>query len=128
MVPPDYRSDPSHSPEGRGLARRAWDGYVKAVEPVTKATAPMLEPVAKAWARRRAGDLVGFWMLWHIYGGFEGLEQTYGMHRSTIWRKVAAFRQMFGEHPDSYRFQGITIDTASFWNAAIAAEQRKSGN
>lgn len=125
MTPADFRSDPSETPEGRGLARRAWEAYVKKVEPVTKAATPVLEPVAMAWGRKRAGDMIGFWTLWHVFGGFEGLETRYGMHRATIWRKVAQFRQMFGEHPDVYRFEGITIDSASFWKAALEAEKRK---
>ena len=122
MSASDFRSDPSESPEGKGVARRAWDAYAKAVTDVSR---PAIEPLAMSYARRKMGDLIGFWMLWHIFGGFEGLEQTYGMHRSTIWRKVAKFRKAFGAHPDEFRFEGITIDTASFWRAAAANEQRK---
>lgn len=122
MAASDFRSDPSESPEGKGLARRAWDAYAKVV---ADAARPAAEPVARAYARNKVGDLISFWMLWHLFGGFEGLEQTYGMHRSTIWRKVASFRKVFGHHPDEYRFEGITIDTPSFWRAAVAAEQRK---
>jgi hypothetical protein len=109
------------------LARRGWDAYVEAVRPVSDVAAPALRPVIERYARFKVGDLVGFWMLWHIYGGFEGLEQSYGMHRSTIWRKVAKFRKVFGSHPDEYRFEGITIDTASFWNAAIKAQAKGKG-
>jgi len=122
MSATDFRADPSESPEGKGLARRAWDGYVKAVGVATR---PAIEPVAFTYARYKVGDLVGFWVLWHLYGGFEGLETRYGMHRSTIWRKVAKFRKVFGAHPDEYRFDGITIDTESFWKAALAAEKHK---
>ena len=120
MAASDFRADPSESPEGKGLARRAWDAYA---EKVTEVSRPALEPLAMAYARNKVGDLVGFWLLWHLYGGFDGLEQNYGMHRSTIWRKVAKFRKVFGAHPDEYRFEGITIDTPSFWNAAIKASE-----
>ena len=125
MTTSDFRSDPSESPEGKGLARRAWDAYVKALEPLSEATRPAVEPLARAYARNKVADLVGFWLLWHMYGGFEGLESTYGMHRSTIWRKVAKFRKVFGEHPDTYRFEGITIDSASFWANAVDPERAK---
>jgi hypothetical protein len=120
----DFRSDPSETPEGKGLARRAWDAYAKTVG---EAARPAIEPLAKVYARNRVGDLVGFWVLWHLYGGFEGLEQRYGMHRSTIWRKVAKFRKVFGAHPDEFRFQGITIDAPSFWTAAARHAEREAG-
>ena len=32
-------------------------------------------------------DLFGFWLLWHLEGGFEGLERL-GMNRATIYRKI----------------------------------------
>src|SRR5438046_2774709 len=81
---PDFRSDRMDSPEGKGRARRAWDAYAAAVN---KTVGPVLvpiisraaEPVAREWVE----DLVGFWILWHLYGGFEGLER-YGFHRATI--------------------------------------------
>lgn len=68
---------------------------------------------------------MGFYVLWHAYGGFEGLEENYGMHRSTIFRKVAKFRQAFGAHPDEYRMPGVTIDAPSFWNAALEDAKRR---
>lgn len=123
MSASDFRSDPSASPEGAGLARRAWDAYATGVN---KAARPAVEPLAKMYARNKVGDLVGFWMLWHIYGGFDGLESNYGMHRATIWRKVAKFRKTFGAHPDEYRFAGITIDTPTFWAAAAADAKNKA--
>lgn len=117
MTPPDFRSEPSESPEGQGRARRAWDAYARTVS-------KPLEPVAKMWARRATADVIGFWVLWHTYGGFEGLEQNYGMHKSTIWRKVAKFRMAFHAHPDEFVFPGITIDAPTFWAAAIENEKR----
>ncbi|QXC59114.1 hypothetical protein KSP35_11880 [Aquihabitans sp. G128] len=83
-----------------------------------------LDPIAQMWARKMTGDLIGFWVLWHAFGGFEGLEKNYGMHRSTIWRKVAKFRMVLHAHPDEYVLPGITIDTESFWAAAVENAQR----
>ena len=62
-------------------------------------------------------DLIGFWVMWHLYGGFEGLEE-FGMHKSTIWRKVARFRKITGSHPDVYQMPGITIDPKAYWAGA----------
>jgi hypothetical protein len=126
MSATDFRSDPSESPEGKGLARRAWETYVEALRPVSEGVVvPALRPAIERYSRYKVGDLIGFWTLWHLYGGFEGLEQNYGMHRSTIWRKVAKFRKILGAHPDEYRFEGISIDTASFWKAAAADAERR---
>lgn len=117
----DFRSDPSESAEGKGIARRAWDSYARGVNRVA---GPALDPVASAWARKLTEDLVGFWVLWHTLGGFEGLER-YGMHRSTIWRKVKKFRMILGQHPDEFKFVGITIDPPKVWDA-MAREQSAS--
>ena len=109
----DFRSDPMDSPEGEGQARKAWKAYSKYVnENITPAFLPLVEPIAVG----QVGDLIGFWVMWHLYGGFEGLEQ-FGMHKSTIWRKVARFRRMTGEHPDVFKMPGITIDAKVYWTA-----------
>lgn len=120
---PDYRSDPMESPEGQGIARKAWKAYVKAVD---RRTPPFvkgrIESALEPLATQTVEDLIGFWVMWHLYGGFEGLEE-FGMHKSTIWRKVARFRKMTGSHPDVFVMPGITIDPKAYW----ASEDRKVG-
>lgn len=111
MAEPDFRSDRSESAEGKGRARRAWDLYASTIE---KSVRPVLEPSAAVAARTVIGDLTGFWLLWHLYGGFEGLER-YGYHRSTIFRKVKRFRQIFGVHPDEFELPGVQIDPKTYW-------------
>ena len=113
----DFRSQPMESAEGRGLARKAWDGYVRTIDTA-------VQPFAAAYAKKASIDLLGFYVAWHLYGGFEGLHETLGMHPSTIWRKVAKFRKTFGEHPDEVIFKGLSIDTASFWRAALIDDAR----
>jgi hypothetical protein len=100
------------------MARRAWDTYASTVDKVAR---PVIEPAAYAVARKWTEDMLGFWLMWHLLGGFEGLE-AFGMHRATIWRKVKKFRTMYGEHPDSFRFEGVTIDPSKAWSAAARAE------
>ena len=114
----DFRSDPSESAEGKGIARRTWDAYSRGVNRVA---GPALDPVAQVWARKLTEELVGFWVMWHALGGFEGLER-FGMHRTTIWRKVKKFRMILGQHPDEYKFPGITIEPTTLWDT-MAAEQ-----
>jgi hypothetical protein len=114
---PDYRSDPMPTHEGRGIAKRAWDAYVKAANRVGRPVLdPVLSPIANRLAPSLVVDLVGFWLTWHLYGGFEGLERL-GMHRTTIYRKVSRFRQVFGVHPDEWEFPGVTVNPAEYWSS-----------
>lgn len=109
------------SPEGKGKARRAWERYVGVVEKtITPGLAPILRPVTEPISRQSVEDLVGFYVMWHLYGGFEGLRQ-FGMHPSTIWRKVARFRRVMGEHPDEFKFPGVKISPKEYWAAAAEA-------
>jgi hypothetical protein len=48
------------------------------------------------------------------------------MHPSTIWRKVAKFRKMFGVHPDEAKFAGVSLDPKLFWNAAKTVGESSS--
>jgi hypothetical protein len=117
-VASDFRSDPMDSPEGKGRARRAWDAYANAAN---KVAAPAVRPLARNIARKQVIELVGFWVAWHLYGGFEGLVEHVGMHPSTVWRKVKKFRLAFKEHPDVFEMPGVTIDAEAYW-AAIEAK------
>lgn len=115
---PDYRSDKMESREGKGRARKAWDAYVGAINKhITPRLLPVIEPGIDAAAREWVADLVGFWVLWHLYGGFDNLEE-YGFHQATIYRKINRFRQAFGQHPDEFQFPGVTIDPAAYWASA----------
>ncbi len=68
----DFRSDRMDSPEGRGIARRAWESYVGAVD---KVATPAFKPLVRKYAAGSIVDLVGFWAVWHLEGGFEGLQR-----------------------------------------------------
>jgi hypothetical protein len=98
------------SPEGRGIARRSWQAYVSAV---SKVTTPALRPVVRKFAAGSVVDLVGFWVVWHLEGGFEGLQRM-GMSRATIYRRIKLFRVAFGAHPDEFEMPGVTLDLAAF--------------
>lgn len=110
-VSPDYRSDPMESPEGKGIARRAWERYAEAVN--RSPVAPYLTRVLKPYGASTAADLIGFWVVWHLHGGFEGLREL-GMSRATIYRKVKRFRQVTGQHPDEFRLKGVKLDVAEY--------------
>ena len=110
----DFRAQRMPSPDGQSIAKgrweRAWDAYSKAVRPFTDPLVKPLGPLILPIARGATFDLVGFWFAWHTCGGFEGMQSQLGMSRSAIYRRVSMFRRVFGEHPDVYRFPGVTID------------------
>jgi len=107
--------------EGRGIARRAWDAYAGRVR---KVSVPVLEPLAGRVSAAVVTDLIGFWLAWHLEGGFEGLERI-GMHRATIFRKVSRFRRVFGQHPDEYRMAGVSIDLDAYLGLKASKRQGK---
>jgi len=98
------------SPEGKGRARRAWDAYAAAVDKVTR---PYVEPFARKAAVPVMMDLAGFWLLWHVEGGFEGLRRL-GMSRSSIYRRISLFRRLLGVHPDEYVMPGVTLNLTRY--------------
>jgi hypothetical protein len=127
----DFRSERMPSPEGEGRAKTAmesaYETYLKANKSVNTrifGAFPELRTALRGYASARLFDLFGFWVLWRLTGGFEGMQKSLGMSRTGVFRRVAAFREVFGEHPDVYEFPGITIDPAAF-NAGMAERQAK---
>ncbi|MCW2751979.1 MAG: hypothetical protein JWR83_3089 [Aeromicrobium sp.] len=110
------------SNEGHGTARKAWDSYVawtqRNVAPITD---PVIGPLARRYAANKVSELVGFWVLWHAYGGYQGLVETLGMAPTTVYRKVKWFRIVFGEHPDGFEFPGLAVDLKK-WHSSPVAE------
>ena len=115
---PDFRSDRMESPEGKGIARRASDAYAGAVR-----GSPAVETMARKLAIPVAIDLQGFWLVWHLEGGFEGLRRL-GMSRASIYRRVKLFRATLGVHPDEYRLPGVTLDLDAYHRGAEPTEKK----
>src|SRR5215210_6467691 len=107
------------SPEGKGKARRAWDAYAAAVN---KAARPVVEPFARKAAVPVMMDLAGFWLLWHVEGGFEGLMRL-GMSRASIYRRIRVFRKLMGVHPDEYEMPGVRLDLTKYQTTDAAPER-----
>jgi hypothetical protein len=102
------------SPDGKGIARRAWEKYATSVN---RTVAPALRPLIEKVAAKGAADLLGFWLVWHLEGGYDGLRRN-GMSRATIYRRISTFRRLTGQHPDEFELPGVTIDVRAYSSAA----------
>ena len=69
-------------------------------------------------------ELIGFWVAWHLAGGFDNLERG-GWHRATIFRKVRRFRAAYGAHPDEFVFPWMQLDLETAWSEQIAGRSRQ---
>jgi hypothetical protein len=113
------------SPEGRGIARRAWDTYARGVERVTgPVLRPALRPLVNMYAAGSIVDLVGFWAVWHLEGGYQGLRNL-GMSRASIYRRIKLFRVAFGAHPDEFVMPGINLDLEGFRDGWAKIKEEK---
>jgi len=134
-APSDYRSDKMESREGRGMAlerRRRWADGVPADmwealgSGNSRASFERLVGADQAKAfwdemareAKELAELRGFWISWHLAGGFEALEGA-GWNRATLFRKIRRFREVFGEHPDEYQFEWIKLDLRKAWTTQL---------
>lgn len=126
----DFRSDRMESAEGKGIARRAWEAYARTVRgapgyeayarSVNRAAGPVTDPLVRRVAASTVVDLIGFWLVWHLDGGFEGL-LALGWNRATIYRKISAFRRYTGQHPDEFEMPGVTFSVKQYQAAGSVA-------
>jgi hypothetical protein len=105
------------SPEGRGIALARWKESPEG-KAGKRGGAEDIGPVARWLAAPTMVDLTGFWVMWHLRGGFEGLRKM-GLSRSSIYRRVSQFRQATGVHPDEFVFPGITLDMQAYQEREI---------
>jgi hypothetical protein len=126
---PDFRADKSDTVEGTGNAAGRWHAYHSFLdEDVVAEAFPMSALDAEQYPdfvrddiaadAMEQSELIGFWVAWHMAGGFAALEEG-GWHRATIFRKVRRFRARFGAHPDEYSFPWIRIDLEQAWAGGI---------
>jgi len=70
-------------------------------------------------------DLIGFWAVWHLEGGFEGLQKM-GMSRASIYRRVKLFRVAFGAHPDEFVMPGVKVDLEDYRSGWAAFNEARA--
>jgi hypothetical protein len=136
---PDYRSEAMETPEGKGIARDRYETFMD--ENLRDLVEFYLDPrnpppshnydddedipgeLLERWAEeaREESELIGFWVAWHLAGGFEHLVRS-GWHRATIYRKVHRFRARYNKHPDEYVFEHIKLNHPGYWEDQIRRE------
>ena len=116
----DYRRDPMPTPEGRGIAHRAREAHRGRAD---APPGPAVQGTEGAIPAATAADLIGFWLLWHLEGGFDGLRRI-GMSRSSIYRRIKAFREHHGVHPDEFELVGVELYLAAYVRALGTAQSR----
>ena len=94
----DFRSERMPSPEGEGRAKdaleSAYETYYKANKSVNKrifGAFPELRTMLRGYTSSRLFDLFGFWLMWRLVGGFEGMQKSLGVSRSGMFRRIASF-------------------------------------
>jgi len=126
--PPPSRIE---SAEGAGIARRKWFQFLSGVPKDALDASGIMDPSIvsfggftdehrKMFEKRAKEDseLLGFWLTWHVAGGFDELEK-WGWHRATIYRKIKRFRERYGAHPDEYNFNWIKLDLKRAWSDSL---------
>lgn len=65
-----------------------WDLYIEKIGTV-------IGPAAKSMAISRVQDMVGFWFMWHMFGGDKGL-RALGYAHVSLWRQHKMFEAVIG--------------------------------
>ncbi len=131
---PDYRDQKMATLEGHGIAASLWEEFLDdeieglAEQAQERGRFKAAQPRLEYWPEdirdevatqvREEAELLGFWLAWHLAGGFRQLEQS-GWHRATIFRKVRQFRDAYGAHPDETDFPWLTLDLRSYWRDKV---------
>lgn len=58
--------------------------------------APVVKPVAQRVAGQSVQRLLGFWVMWHSYGGFHGLLDARVISRAGVYAQRKEFAEVFG--------------------------------
>lgn len=123
MKDDDLRPERSESAEGAGRARSAWDAYAEAVN---RFRPQWFDNAVRDLALRWSEEMLGFWVAWHLYGGFDGLRRA-GWSERTIYRRLKRFRLVFKKHPDEYQHPGVTLDPEGFWEHYLKPKSQGKG-
>ena len=127
----DFRSDKSESAEGGRVAVSRWAGYhykldQDIVAQAFSTPAQSMEDLDPEIRDALAGDalerseLIGFWVAWHLAGGFDNLERG-GWHRANL-PQDPSLPATYGAHPDEFAFTWIQLDLDAAWSEQISRQ------
>lgn len=57
---------------------------------------PVVAPAARKYAGHRVQRLLGFWVLWHTFGGRQGLQAAGLLSRGGLYGQRQEFAEVFG--------------------------------
>jgi hypothetical protein len=123
----DFRSERMPSADGQGNAKATFEKAKAALsETIDETMWPLVRPIAHTLTF----DLFGFWLIWQLQGGFEGLQKPvteggWGMSRSAIFRRVSMFRWATGKHPDEYKVPGLTLNLEEYLQASLEKQENQ---
>lgn len=80
-------------------------------------TLPGVQPVASGYARQVTQRLLGFAMLWHIFGGFHEIIDAGAVAQSTAYREAKEFRQVFGMTVEEFNAKAFESDSENSQSA-----------
>lgn len=63
---------------------------------------PGVQMVAQGVARNTVQRLLGFWVLWHLYGGIKAGVAAGAMAESSAYRQKAEFLEVFGMEVEEF--------------------------
>lgn len=63
---------------------------------------PGVSTVAHGVARSVVQRLMGYWLMWHLYGGIDGLISSGVMSSATAYRQKAEFLRVFGVEVEEF--------------------------
>lgn len=70
---------------------------------IEAALSPVIEPAAREWAGHKIQRMLGFWYVWHYYGGLDAMIESGHWSKGSVYRQRNEFRQTFGlEVQDAY--------------------------
>jgi hypothetical protein len=72
--------------------KEAWEALLR----------PVVEPLAKKWAGHKVQRLVGFWVIWHTMGGFDGLLESGLWSRAGVYAQRQEFHEVFGVEVEAW--------------------------
>jgi hypothetical protein len=94
---------------------------------LAEALRPVLGPLARNMANGMLQRLLGFWVVWHTYGGVHEIVAAGLMARGTVYRQRNEFLEVFGVNVEDFMPATAAAMAVESKAPAPAAMRRKAG-